>query len=124
MDHIYLSRSIRARAKELLKKLNVDVINVDFGTVIEYQNFKSLCEQLDETTNKLGPSFAFCNESFNYILGNFEFGASLRFTNTTCDFCERHLKAKVSVHSSYFFGTFPEQDQKVIHKIIRSPLSK
>lgn len=124
MDHIYLSRSIRARAKELMKKLNVDVINVNFGTVIEYQNFKALCEQLDETTNKIGPAFAFCNESFSYILGNFEFGTSLRFTNTSCAFSERNLKVKVSVLSSYFFGTFPEQDQKVIYKIIRSPLSK
>lgn len=110
MDKLYLSRSIRARAREIMKTLKVSAITVRFESSEFSDKFSQLLEDIKQELEILPECFHFEQGGFehstypvvsmlNVCFVQTEDG---NFLSTNCN--------DVVVSDAYFFSIFPIDD--------------
>ena len=108
MNLLYLSRSIRCRALELMKKLEVNSITVRFGFLDEREKFIKLLTEIDKHTNELGHPFQFQQSGFEWCVvgtNTIHFSKVGTYFNPSDD-------VVLDIH--YFLSTFPSVDRLYI----------
>lgn len=106
MDNLYLSRCIRARVRDIMKKLEVNCITINFPRPEPYVKFMSLLESINEETNKLGSVFAFQQQGFGFIDNKLPNEFQTIFFNDS-EFSSPYNSNEIIIGADYFFSTFP-----------------
>lgn len=104
MNSLYLSRSIRCRALELMKKLSVDSFLVKFDDEDTMIKFTKLLGDIGKETRKLGKPFKFEHEGFQWCTVS---GQCIEFSSN-CDNFNNNDDVMVDIH--YFLSWFPIKD--------------
>lgn len=108
MDLLYLSRSIRCRALELMKKLDNDCITIKFNNLAEREKFIELLRKIDKHTNELGHPFQFQQSGFEWCT----VGVNMIEFSKECFYFNPPDDVVLDIH--YFLSTFPSADQLYI----------